>query len=725
MHIEVPSSDLRHAPSWWPIFSLLLIFFASTSQALDKNLDGMSDIWQKLHHVPAGDGNMDYDFDGVINCMEAIAGTNPRDPFSYFRCSSIRLIDSSYLVLTVRAERGRFYTIESSNDLKEWKQETEAVEAAAPEEVVEFYGDNHKRFWRAKIVTPEELRDDTDRDGLDRWEELAIGTDPESGDSDEDGMPDDWEFEHGLSPINDDQTDGGDGDLDGDGLSNMNEYRNLTLPNLPDTDGDGVSDGIEVNQNSDPVNTADSVSHDENGVVTVRLKFGITWYTHRDITGNGDYIGDPTKGGVIMIKALSGDTRNFRLLPSPTTIGPRGGDSSNDRSLFAFRRGASYEFTLDFGSFAGKATSWVEEPSGGYFYYALMQPVTGLAFTDDKGFFGVNIHMARQLGQYYPIFSELPADHKGILVCPTFKFVTPYGDPVSEPDTFGQGQNEFSFDASQPGVAQIDPVVSVEPIEAAEILASQVRFDPDNVEGSSLEWALGLEGGKALQTGGMLYTRFVYRGLPDLNSSFGRKTIKLIVNSKIVDSTNYELFFQRDATNHPGEGNGETPNWFYYWAGTAVPGYDTTSGHYSYANGSAFQYANYNGDPITPHYTIYGPASVGHNKYIFSILDVDRKGIDTLAMTIAHEKAHRQVDLNWLPGGVWHGMLDSDGDELPDDWESEYFFIGFDKNNKFSFPDFPLEGDDEEFFAEIQAFGAKGNPTEDWACPGKQSGQYW
>jgi hypothetical protein len=72
-------------------------------------------------------------------------------------------------------------------------------------------------------------------------------------DSDGDGMADAWENDVGLDPATDDALT----DVDGDGLTALEEYGLGTDPNLADTDADGVDDDVELLLGDDPLVAVD------------------------------------------------------------------------------------------------------------------------------------------------------------------------------------------------------------------------------------------------------------------------------------------------------------------------------------------------------------------------------------------------------------------------------------------------------------------------------------
>jgi len=92
--------------------------------------------------------------------------------------------------------------------------------------------------------------EDPDDDGLTNFQEYQYLTDPFSNDTDGDNLPDSWEVNHGLNPLN--ATDRA-LDPDDDMLANWQEYEYDTDPWNPDTDGDGYSDGYEVYNGFDPL----------------------------------------------------------------------------------------------------------------------------------------------------------------------------------------------------------------------------------------------------------------------------------------------------------------------------------------------------------------------------------------------------------------------------------------------------------------------------------------
>ncbi len=160
----------------------------------DTDFDGLADAWEILYfgNIEAFSGDdIGPDADGATNLQEQAAGTNPTIP-------------------------------DTDGDGR-----TDGAELNV-----------------APLTHP--LDPDSDDDQLTDGEEVDIhGTDPNSGDTDADGLPDKWELDNSLSPLSDVGDDGASGDPDEDDSMNSNEYNDgidSSDPHDADSDDDGLSD---------------------------------------------------------------------------------------------------------------------------------------------------------------------------------------------------------------------------------------------------------------------------------------------------------------------------------------------------------------------------------------------------------------------------------------------------------------------------------------------------
>jgi hypothetical protein len=161
-------------------------------------------------------------------------------------------------------------------------------------------------------------------------------------------------------------------------------------------------------------------------------------------------------------------------------------------------------------------------------------------------------------------------------------------------------------------------------------------------------------------------------------------------------------------------------NWYYYWAGTAVPGYDHTSGLYSYGGSISRWSAEYNDDVDNPHFIIFDRAA-GEDDWDDAGLHVHVKGIEMLAVNLKHEKTHWIVALNWKYGGDWYLKSDFDLDGIPDEEEIKNAYKGLNWQIASSFTPAFWMGDDQQFWCEWKAQSAVRDASKDWSNPGKQS----
>jgi len=96
---------------------------------------------------------------------------------------------------------------------------------------------------------------DQDQDGLTNQKERELGTDPEKKDTDQDGIDDGEEVEQQSSPTSPCDPDKNTAvcDQDQDGLTNDKEMELGTNKEMVDTDGDGIRDGAEYREATDPL----------------------------------------------------------------------------------------------------------------------------------------------------------------------------------------------------------------------------------------------------------------------------------------------------------------------------------------------------------------------------------------------------------------------------------------------------------------------------------------
>jgi hypothetical protein len=117
--------------------------------------------------------------------------------------------------------------------------------------------------------------------------DLIVGTD-----GDNDGMSDAYESAHGLNPALDDSA----LDLDGDGLSNLEEHDGGSHPNNADTDGDGLDDDAETVAGTNPLGPDSDGDGLSDGEELVPGTDGyITDPLNPDTDGDG--FGDGSEGG--------------------------------------------------------------------------------------------------------------------------------------------------------------------------------------------------------------------------------------------------------------------------------------------------------------------------------------------------------------------------------------------------------------------------------------------
>lgn len=174
------------------------------SWAIDADGDGMSDVWQLQHGIISGDTNSDPDVDGYSNLVEAQFRTDPNPNTSpETDMVSVGLFDlqGSDPCVSWYGFFGVRYAVDRTTDLQGWSNVAGPID---PEEdsitayLVSSYPASSipRQFFRVSVMPGL----DEDADGLDAWEETSLETLVNNPDSDGDGVEDGTEFTENSDP---------------------------------------------------------------------------------------------------------------------------------------------------------------------------------------------------------------------------------------------------------------------------------------------------------------------------------------------------------------------------------------------------------------------------------------------------------------------------------------------------------------------------------------------
>lgn len=138
--------------------------------ALDGNGNSQSDVWEMAFGASGLQATADADKDGWTNAMESVAGTNPFDALSHPKASIV----AGQLQWPSRP--GKRYTIQSSGNFDSWTPVQANIAGTGATLSWPLAPSGGREFF--KIVASDI---DTDGDGVNDWEELTVGFDPNRG----------------------------------------------------------------------------------------------------------------------------------------------------------------------------------------------------------------------------------------------------------------------------------------------------------------------------------------------------------------------------------------------------------------------------------------------------------------------------------------------------------------------------------------------------------------
>ena len=223
-------------------------------------------------------------------------------------------------------------------------EDTNGIMILVPEDVVAFFIPDNP---------------DLDGDGISNDDETNIyGTDPQNPDTDGDGVDDGDEIANGSDPLDPCDPSDANCDNDGDGITNIDETNVYgTDPNNPDTDNDGINDGDEVTNGSDPLNPCDpddsaaicQIDTDGDGLTDVYEGIIGTNPNNPDTDGDGISDGDEVTNGSNPLDSCDPNANGQDCLTGvhiPTGFSPNGDGNNETYSIIVGKDVRSFKFFI-------------------------------------------------------------------------------------------------------------------------------------------------------------------------------------------------------------------------------------------------------------------------------------------------------------------------------------------------------------------------------------------